>query len=87
MLVACLDQVDRNVERELVNLRMLNHPNIIGFKEVCHQSACYGGMLPWHLATLRTALSATLEAAHAAAPHPQSPTRTHARPTLHSYSS
>lgn len=27
-------QVDRNVEREIVNHRMLNHPNVIGFKEV-----------------------------------------------------
>mmetsp|Transcript_20467 Transcript_20467/g.44711 ORF Transcript_20467/g.44711 Transcript_20467/m.44711 type:complete len:359 (+) Transcript_20467:114-1190(+) len=28
------ERVDRNVEREIVNHRMLNHPNIIGFKEV-----------------------------------------------------
>lgn len=27
-------QVDRNVEREICNHRMLNHPNIILFKEV-----------------------------------------------------
>jgi len=27
-------QIDRNVEREIVNHRALNHPNIIGFKEV-----------------------------------------------------
>lgn len=28
------ERVDRNVERELCNHRMLNHPNIVGFKEV-----------------------------------------------------
>lgn len=28
------DRIDRNVEREIVNHRMLTHPNIIGFKEV-----------------------------------------------------
>lgn len=28
------ERVDRNVEREILNHRMLNHPNIIGFKEV-----------------------------------------------------
>uniref|UniRef100_A0A7S0WPM8 non-specific serine/threonine protein kinase n=1 Tax=Chlamydomonas leiostraca TaxID=1034604 RepID=A0A7S0WPM8_9CHLO len=28
------DKIDRNVEREIINHRMLNHPNIIGFKEV-----------------------------------------------------
>lgn len=38
-LVSCaqpssLRQVDKNVEREILNHRMLNHPNIIGFKEV-----------------------------------------------------
>ena len=27
-------QVDKNVEREIVNHRMLNHPNIVGFREV-----------------------------------------------------
>lgn len=32
-------QIDRNVEREIINHRMLNHPNIIGFKEVrCGQA-------------------------------------------------
>ncbi|GLC36523.1 Serine/threonine-protein kinase sapk10 [Pleodorina starrii] len=28
------ERVDRNVEREICNHRMLNHPNIVGFKEV-----------------------------------------------------
>eukprot|EP00803_Ostreobium_quekettii_P000571 evm.model.scf_1515EXC.4 EVM.evm.TU.scf_1515EXC.4 scf_1515EXC:30903-34959(+) len=28
------DKIDKNVEREIVNHRMLRHPNIIGFKEV-----------------------------------------------------
>lgn len=28
------DKIDRNVEREIVNHRMLRHPNIIGFREV-----------------------------------------------------
>jgi serine/threonine-protein kinase SRK2 len=27
-------QVDRNVEREICNHRLLNHPNIIAFREV-----------------------------------------------------
>jgi hypothetical protein len=27
-------QIDKNVEREIINHRMLNHQNIIGFKEV-----------------------------------------------------
>ena len=27
-------QVDKNVEREILNHRMLSHPNIVGFKEV-----------------------------------------------------
>ncbi len=27
-------QVDKNVEREILNHRMLNHPNIVAFKEV-----------------------------------------------------
>lgn len=28
------DKIDKNVEREIINHRTLNHPNIIGFKEV-----------------------------------------------------
>ncbi len=41
-----LVQVDRNVEREICNHRMLNHPNIVGFKEVGRQEsglACSAG--------------------------------------------
>ena len=33
-LDSCTQQVDRNVEREICNHRLLNHPNIVGFKEV-----------------------------------------------------
>lgn len=38
-----LRQVDKNVEREILNHRMLNHPNIIGFKEVrrLHAAVCH----------------------------------------------
>jgi serine/threonine-protein kinase SRK2 len=32
-------QIDRNVEREIINHRMLNHVNIIGFKEVSIMAA------------------------------------------------
>ena len=28
------EKVDKNVEREILNHRLLHHPNIIGFKEV-----------------------------------------------------
>jgi serine/threonine protein kinase len=31
-------QVDKNVEREILNHRLLNHPNIIAFKEVSMRS-------------------------------------------------
>ena len=39
----CL-QIDKNVERELINHRSLLHPNIIRFKEV-RLTSCTGGCL------------------------------------------
>jgi hypothetical protein len=47
------DRVDKNVEREILNHRMLQNPNVVGFKEV---QGCWA-------ATTSIALGAT--AAHA----------------------
>lgn len=34
-------QVDKNVEREILNHRMLLNANVVSFKEVCMLSICW----------------------------------------------
>ncbi len=39
---SCTTQIDKNVEREIINHRSLLHPNIIRFREVLSECGCGG---------------------------------------------